>query len=195
MGISQSKDTETINWQNINTNDMSSTIPNLHGISKEARELVSKLNLPEISENNSEFNIDNVFKPNTNQVQQQNISEENSSSPFISSEMYNYLLNKYNDNKVEMTGGAPKKVESEENSTSSSSEVESSSDVQESKKKDKQSKKIKNSAKSSENYLSYVSSSAHTGGSMSEAEESLQNENQYSISSVNTSDINMITED
>jgi len=194
MGISQSKDTETINWQNINTNDMSSTIPNLHGISKEARELVSKLNLPEISENNSEFNIDNVFKPNTNQVQQQNISEENSSSPFISSEMYNYLLNKYNDKKVEMTGGAPKKVESEENSTSSSSEVESSSDVQESKKKDKQSKKIKNSAKSSENYLSYVSSSAHTGGSMSEAEESVQNENQYSISSVNTSDINMISE-
>ena len=42
-----------------------------------------------------------------------------------------------------------------------------------------------------EEYLSYVSSSAHTGGSLTE---SVANENNYTISTVNTSDINMISE-
>ena len=62
MGLSQSKNMEeTINWDNIKTNDMSSTIPNLTGISKEAKELISKLNLPKLSDTNSEFNSNNII--------------------------------------------------------------------------------------------------------------------------------------
>ena len=45
--------------------------------------------------------------------------------------------------------------------------------------------------KCSETFLSYLSSSAHTGGSISET---IPNENNYSISSVNTSDLNMISD-
>jgi len=180
MGLSQSKDTETINWQNIKTDDMSSTIPNISGISKEAKDLISKLNLPEISDNNSEFDAKKVMITNDEH-------DDATSSPFISSEMYNYLINKYNNNKNNMTGGAAKNQEEEANTSSTDSDDEFSE------KKEKNTKKVKKTlkGKSSDNYLSYVSSSAHTGGSDAD---SVTNENQYSISSVNTSDINMISE-
>ena len=55
----------------------------------------------------------------------------------------------------------------------------------------KASKKGNKSFRGSDNYLSYISSSAHTGGGVTDT---IQNENNYTISSVNTSDINMISE-
>ena len=61
MGISQSKNSDTINWNNVKTNDFSSTLPNMMGISSEAKELINKLNLPELSENISS-DIDNIFE-------------------------------------------------------------------------------------------------------------------------------------
>jgi len=54
-------------------------------------------------------------------------------------------------------------------------------------------KKAKKTSKKAKkiNKISYTSSSAHTGRSLTE---SIENENNYTISSVNTSDINMISE-
>ena len=98
MGKNYSKESETINWNNIKTNEMSSTIPNMNGISIEAKELISRLNLPEISESKSEFNVDTIFKSNSLQNTNKKIyqmSEIDNSSPFISSEMYNNLFRKY----------------------------------------------------------------------------------------------------
>lgn len=252
MGISQSMNTETINWNNVNTDDMSSTLPNLNKISDEAKQLITKLNLPGISDNNSEFDANFIFNEefneqnneqsnsifNTNNQDGGSDHEENNTSPFITSEMYNYIINKYNTNTNDvMTGGASKKGKkmiggtsdddnsSETSSTSSSADL-SSSESSESTikgKKDKKEKKGKESVthelsspegeeaiadrfegkkkrvskakkgkksyKGSENYLSYVSSSAHT-----DEYKSVKNENNYSISSVNTSDINMISD-
>ena len=243
MGLTHSRDTDTINWNNIKTNDMSSTIPNLNGISFEAKQLLSKLNLPEISETNSEFNSNLIFNKNDDEISKELSEKDNAvSSPFISSEMYNYLVNKYNKN-GNMVGGATKD-DDDTSETSSSSDIENEdedenedepepepepeSELKPKKvKKEKKEKKVKNNKevksqnkveqvdeteennssnndnyegkknkkskmyKGSETYLSYLSSSAHTGGSISET---IPNENNYSISSVNTSDLNMISD-
>ena len=248
MGQNNSRQSETINWNQIKTNEMSSTIPNMDGISVEARELISRLNLPEISESNTEFDISNVFSNeviNNNNIEKQ-ATEFDATSPFISSEMYNYLVNKHNNgtnnnnninNNINMLGGGKIDEDSETSATSSSlssSDLESSpSETDEKhvkkekkhnkkehdkkekevvgesvqmetenhegwgkKKNNKSKKNIKNKSNKisytgTEDYLSYVSSSAHTGGSLTE---SVANENNYTISTVNTSDINMISE-
>jgi hypothetical protein len=239
MGQNNSRASETINWNQIKTNEMSSTIPNMDGISNEARELVSRLNLPEISESNSEFNINSIVQLDSQQNINNNDTEIDNAvtSPFISSEMYNYLVNKYNNNSIKdtvnMTGGGKIEEDSETSATSSSlssSDLKSSPSETDDKpikkqhkkekhvspkktensvteetdnhegwgnKKNKKAKKskTKSSKKSSytgnDEYLSYVSSSAHTGGSLTE---SVANENNYTVSTVNTSDINMISE-
>jgi hypothetical protein len=279
MGQNNSKQSDTINWNQIKTNEMSSTIPNMNGISIEAKELISRLNLPEISDSNSEFNVNNIFTNEINNELPQN--DFDAASPFISSEMYNYLVNKYNttntnntnDTNINMVGGAEKldedSVTSATSSSLSSSDLKSSSSEtddkenkqkvnkqkdnkqKDNKQKDNKQKEVsesepesepesesdkqevpksnnhkgfnkeKNKAKSTkakstkakttkakitkskatkskkssytgtEEYLSYISSSAHTGGSLTQ---SIANENNYTISTVNTSDINMISE-
>ena len=147
MGQTNSRESETINWNQINTNEMSSTIPDINGISIEAKELISRLNLPDISESNSEFNVDNIFK--TTEVKNNNIehplTEIDHTSPFISTEMYNYLINKTteeNNINIEnnMVGGGKINEDSETSSTSSSlssSNLTSSSSNNKKKKKTK----------------------------------------------------------
>ena len=215
MGQNNSRESDTINWNQINTNEMSSTIPNMNNISVEAKELISRLTLPEISESNSEFNSNNIFTNNVNNFNEQKATEYDVTSPFISSEMYNYLVNKHNN--TNMLGGAPTNDgdDSETSATSSSLSESSPSETDEKPKKNKNKKKTdlpselseknnhegkkkkklktnkKKSYRGTEEYLSYVSSSAHTGGSLTET---VANENNYTISTVNTSDINMISE-
>ena len=76
--------------------------------------------------------------------------------------------------------------------SSSSEKVKSVNHEGKNKKKPKPNKTNKAKLyRGTEEYLSYVSSSAHTGGSVTE---SIANENNYTISTVNTSDINMISE-
>jgi hypothetical protein len=252
MGISQSKNnSDTINWNNIHTDDMNSSIPGMNGgLSNDAKLLLAKITLPEISETNSinEFDLNNILDDkNTNTKNYTNLknNEDLTASPFISSEMYNYLLNKNKNNNI-LKGGANDENFNEEIDTSSTSSTSSDSEnisehtefnesesIKKKPKKDKKDKKnkkdkkdkdkniekivqdiddkeydidenveiykgkrstknsYKNKIKESENYLSYVSSSAHTGKSVSE---SILNENNYTISSINTSDINMISE-
>jgi hypothetical protein len=258
MGQNNSRQSETINWNQIKTNDMSSTIPNLNGISREAQELISRLNLPEVSESNSEFNTNNILNINNslnlNKNNKELISDENDvSSPFISSEMYNYIVNKYNNKSSNgnMVGGGAEDMEDDSSTSATSSSLSSnalkssSSETNEKPKKKEHKKKeiehkkkehkkkeidesdeevseeseVVSEEKSEEEekysgwkrqkakatkgkskpkanytgseYLSYVSSSAHTGGSLTE---SVANENNYTISTVRTSDINMISE-
>jgi len=214
MGASNSlPQTETINWKNIKTDQISSTIPNLNGISVEANKLVEKLNLPEISDSSSELNNIFLIKINKPNPVNNNLSENNfsSTSPFISSEMYNYVMDKYKNQN--MVGGAHEKnsLEDDSETTSTSSSDSKSSDSDKStpvKKASKQAKgnfkqakgkttskvdKKKISKKGTEDFMDYMSSSAHTGGSITD-NSSIENENNLSISSVRTSQLNLISE-
>jgi hypothetical protein len=217
MGASNSlPQSETINWKNIKTDQVSSTIPNLNGISVEANKLVEKLNLPEISDSSSELNDIFLTKINKSNSVNNNLSENNfsSTSPFISSEMYNYVMDKYKNQN--MVGGAHEKNsledDSETTSTSSSNSKSSDSDkstpIKKESKSNKQAKgnnkqakgktnskvdKKKISKKGTEDFMDYMSSSAHTGGSITD-NSSIENENNLSISSVRTSQLNLISE-
>lgn len=222
MGASNSlPQSETINWKNIKTDQVSSTIPNLNGISVEANKLVERLNLPEISDSSSELNDIFLTKINKSNSVNNNLSENNfsSTSPFISSEMYNYVMDKYKNQN--MVGGAHEKNsledDSETTSTSSSDSNSSASDkstpvTKFKPKSEKQAKgnsnkyakgkitktsskvdKRKISKKGTEDFMDYMSSSAHTGGSITN-NSSIENENNLSISSVRTSQLNLVSE-
>jgi hypothetical protein len=267
MGLSNSKqnfdenktENQTINWNNLNTDDMSANMHDVNGFSFESNELVKKLEnnnyyetddllhkkieFLQFSDESSDFNslldqiggstfnnvtennevienkldqvienkLDQVIENKLDQVGGNNEVSENSfssSSPFISSEMYNYIINKYQ-NQSNMVGGASKKSKDEDSDTSSTSSASSESKsvvkekpkskVYDTKKVLKGNKNIKQNNKNikqskvNKDTLSYVSSSAHTGGSVSDS--SISNENKISISSsVRTSQINLISE-
>lgn len=263
MGLSNSKqnfdenktENQTINWNNLNTDDMSPNMHDFNGFSFESNELVKKLEnnnynesddslhkkieFLQSSDESSDFNnlLDQIGGSTFNNITENNEVIENkldqvggnnevsensfsSSSPFISSEMYNYIINKYQ-NQSNMVGGASKKSKDEDSdtsSTSSASSSESKSEVVKEKPKSKSKSKPKvydtekvlngnkkvlsgnknvkqnnKNIKQSKDTLSYVSSSAHTGGSVSDS--SISNENKISISSsVRTSQINLISE-
>jgi len=222
---------DTIHWNNLKTEDMSSVNHNLRGgLSVEAKELIKNLNLNFNNRQDTEipsFNF-NTFLNKKFNIENNNNFED---SPFISSENYN-----------KMFGGAPKKnskknskkdskkwkgknEDEDDLSTSSTddnkvdliSDVEHKKEHKKEKKEHKKEKKVVESESESDSdlksesdnetdhtggsrklkktfskndeYLSYVSSSAHTGGG------SISNENEYLISSINTSDINLISED
>jgi len=196
--------TETINWKNINTNDMSE-IPNLYGISAEANKLVEQLNLPPLSESTSNStNIDNYFLSKVNNSTNNQLSENlSSTSPFISSEMYNFVMDKYqkqhniNGSKNSMIGGSKNSLDDDSDTSSTSSSKSSESEkkpVHKEKNKSAKNKIVnrKVQKKATEDFMEYLSSSAHTGGSITES--SVLNENTISVSSVRTSQINLISE-
>ncbi len=223
MGASGSKpDTETINWNNIKTENMSSSIPNFNGLSNDAKKLIASLNIPAITESpTSEFTVSHILdKISTNlnhddqkkfnqlldQVSSQTQDEElSATSPFISSEMYDYLIK----NSEEQKGGAKKSKskskpktkrggaklddDSDTSSTSSDSEMEDLLDSTEEdimkekakkdkKKHDKDNKHHKEESDSelSGGELSYLSSSAHTDGDYSDSQSNNHNGNSES---------------
>lgn len=209
MGASNSlPQSETINWKNLKTEQISD-IPNLYGISDEANKLVQKINVPELSESSSS-DLDNLFLSkinNTQTVSANNQATENfsSTSPFISSEMYKYVMNKYQ--QQNMVGGAANELEDDSATTSTSSSSDSSKSSSSSsstptpkepakgrgKGKKTGVKKSKPAKKNTEAFIDYVSSSAHTGGSITD-NSSVANENNITVSSVRTSQINLISE-
>lgn len=115
MGLSQSRD--TINWDNIETDHMSSDVPNLafndgdaceliRKIQKTANnnteELISWLNTDDVTNGNSDFNIftnvnlyvdEDIKDCNCNNNKNDTFSD---TSPFISSDIYNMILNDSN---------------------------------------------------------------------------------------------------
>ena len=201
MGIASSKNnSESLNWDKINTESMSSTVPNLNTINKDAQKLVSNLNIENnIDLEQTESDNENIFtwirkldEPHANNQNSQVVNNESDgfsdTSPFISSDMYKYLMNNnssetsaQNENQV---GGA------KDSSTSSTSSSQK-------KKTTKRSKYTESSEELSGGNLSYISSSAHTEHSSSEEYEktSISQNNNMLTSSVNTSDINLISED
>jgi hypothetical protein len=277
MGALNSKNnSDTINWDNIKTDNISSSLPNFNGLSSDAKQLIASLNIPAITDTQtSEFTVNHLLDTiNTNlndsdqkkfnglleQVSSRTQSDDLSdTSPFISPEMYKDLVNsKTSTENNAQKGGAKKSKshkknkkggwslndnDSDTSSTSSDSdlndlidsteeEIINNKNAKKNKKSKESSKKVDTESEMSGGELSYLSSSAHTGGDFSDSDNanntvlSMQSSNQttsestqissqdhtsnHSVSdenrdmemertsansnSVNTSDINMVSD-
>ena len=225
-------DTETINWNNLKTENMSSAhIGGFTGLSNEAKQLISSFNVTDVmSSEASEYNLNSILgkiNSNLSQDDQQKFEqiltkesgvsgeELSATSPFVSSDMYDYFVKK------DQAGGANQKmhraIEGDDSSTSSTSDSDDEdllttpeSDVKPKKQKqhNKQKQHKTRSQQSTEteddDNLSYLSSSAHTGGEFSSEDEESESENvnrrrhkskhesSSDDNSVNTSDINYV---
>jgi hypothetical protein len=115
MGITSSKQaggSETINWKGVNTENISTTLNGVNGLSNQAKELILNISNNNTDTNTqTEINFDHIFqninerlgvsdKQKLNKVLGTDYFSE--TSPFISSEMYSNMMNK-------QTGGAKKK--------------------------------------------------------------------------------------
>lgn len=224
MGSSKSKENTDTKWNNMKTEDISSYIPHLNSLSKDAKKLISNLTIPTFSETEgSEFDIDKFIgninnklgsndKKAFNKIIDEMSSEVSATSPFISSDVYKNMLNSTtsSDQPAKQTGGKRqikkskgKKMrggmdDSDTSSTdsdlddmsdSSDSDLDSSSDKK--KKKDKHQAKHTESSQNGGSDLSYLSSSANTDSNKSVTDE---NGLQSTSISVNTEDINMVSE-
>lgn len=146
-------DTDTINWNGIKTENVSSPDRRFNRISNEAKQIVDSLNIPTLNDpETSEFTVNYFFdKPKPTEIKKnkfskildqlsQTTSEElSNTSSFISSEMYDYLFNNKNiepkkkiqqggSNKVKKSiyqkkGGAKDDDSSSTSSTSSASDL------------------------------------------------------------------------
>lgn len=205
MGQSHSKNnSETIDWKKIKTENISSTMPNFNGLSNDAKNLIASLNIPEITESQtSEFTVNHILDTISNnlnnddqkkfnqlleQVSSQTANENDLSatSPFISSEMYNYLIK---NDEIQKGGGKKKKYhkkggaklddDSDTSTTSSDSSMEEllystedeirrhKENKNKNKNKNKHNKRKDSDTELSGGELSYLSSSAHTEGEYS----------------------------
>ena len=214
MGIASSKNnSESLNWDKINTESMSTTVPNLNNISKDAQDLISNLNINNnVDFENTESDNDNLFTwIKTIGEEKKDSREDNDTaatfsdtSAFISSDMYKYLMNKNTESATSnnQVGGGIQ----EDSSTSSTS----SSPAKKNKNSRKNKKYTATSSSMSGGDLSYLSSSAHTEHSNSEshviATENYESSsdsnlntsisvgnNKMLTSSINTSDINLVS--
>ena len=205
MGIASSKNnSESLNWDKINTESMSSTVPNLNTINKDAQKLVSNLNIEQnIDLEQTESENENIFtwirkldEPE-NQTQTIKVVENNrnnsedfsDTSPFISSDMYKYLMNNNSSETSAQTGNQVGGAKDSSTSSTSSSQKKTST-----KRRYTESSDVLSGGN-----LSYISSSAHTEHNSSDEYEatsvSASVNNNMLTSSVNTSDINLISED
>lgn len=228
MGNTFTRDTnDTIHWNSLKTENLSGGNDNTYSsMSQDSKLLLNRLelNLPKIENNSEEMSdIDNIFsKPKlsinmkplvggglfnggliseseVNEPVQNNQEDLSATSPFISSEMYNLLMN----NQTQTGGAIVKKsvqkggkIDGDDSSTSSTSSSnmdsdDSSSEESEKKKKTKTKgkKNLKGGKKivsdsSNSNELSYISSSAHTGKSDSVSESASASESVSESASV-----------
>lgn len=224
------QETETIGWNNIKTDNMSSSAhfgkSKFNGLSKEAMNLIATLNVPEVmSSEKSEDNLNSILgriNSNLNANDQQKFEqlltkesgvsgeELSATSPFVSSDMYDYFVKK--EQEQEQKGGA--KNNSSTSSTSDSDLEDDDEDVEElittpeseikpNKKKQHMTRSQLSTDSSDTENLSYLSSSAHTGGEFSteeyaDSEPQQKHKNRKELSesdSVNTSDINYVDDD
>ena len=216
MGVTQSKtesDIDTINWNKIKTENISSSIPNFNGLSSDAQNLIASLNIPQITESQtSEFTVNHIMdkisnnlneddKTKFNQLLEQVSSQtdvENQisdTSPFISSEMYNYLVK---NDQTQKGGGksnnvGSRKIKSKQGGyLSSSAHTEGEYSNSNTGKSSSESSTTKISDKSSDK--SSVESSSETQSSVKQSSVTDQNGMQSTSISVNTEDINMVSD-
>ena len=233
---------DSINWKDIKTSDMSSEIKFNRTSRPKVEQLVNTLN-----KNRNEYNNDIIFSDtlenifnnkyltnesaNVNQLnhfmEQQNTKPTNNiedslsdTSPFISSEMYQYIVNSNGNkinNQVNKQQGGGKKDNDSSTSTSSSSknikggrinrvEINSAESMPTSSSYtgNNNNSEISNLQTSSESNIDtvdnvdYVSSSAHTNGEYSQIQSNSANstsqsvQGKYMSESLHTSDIKMV---
>lgn len=233
MGNKISNSTDTIGFQNTNINNYSSTLPGNFKITKEINQVIDNIPLSNLdslknnqqtggNDNLSEesLGINDIFKKlEKNEVNNNEISD---TSPFISSDMYNFL----------MKGGAKKssKKSSKNTSKKSSKNTSKKSSKKTSKgasqnmmiddetsltidssdspdKKNKVKESLDDEDDEKDEDIEYESSSAHTNINDNNSDDSDENNASAvllkqntkgkkfkEISSVNTSDIKLITE-
>lgn len=203
MGITASKtNSDSINWDNINTESMSSTVPTLKKISKDAEQLVSNLNVNNnlhLSETDSES--ENLFTwikniDNNNAKEEKSENSFSDTSPFISPDMYRHLMNNSEKNTTSsfnQQGGAIKDDDSSTSSTSSSPRKNKRNQKKNNRKQ--KNKFTESSTVMSGGDLSYISSSAHTDSHDNEESSISVGNNQMLTSSIQTTDINMVSSD
>jgi hypothetical protein len=152
--------TDTIGWNNVNTDVFSPTKQFNNQVSKDVKQLISNLNIPALSETTANSNIFNsifmdggdVNKLLNNVDKQQetklNLSDISDTSIFITSDMYNYFI-KNN----EQQGGSVNNIlddDSDTSTTSTFTEVEeilysSEKEILEKKKRRKEKRQRKHS--------------------------------------------------
>ncbi len=226
MGIFK-KDELLLDFKGVQTEDMSSTIPYMNKLNADAKVLVNQLNPNNNISNNinrkglvlfnesEHYDLYKLFEKSTTLDNNDNNFSE--TSPFISSDVYNQLLNKLKNK--QSGGGKSKHIRSRDEDKDDDESSTTSSESSESDKKNKQIKKMfkKESDEidleeeeveeelSEMSAGSYISSSAHTDGTDSNTDNtnsftssvsSVRNHRNrhHNISdSVNTSDINIIS--
>ena len=178
MGIFK-KDELVLDFKGVRTEDMSSTVPYMRKLNTDAKVLVNQLN-PKLNYNNKSLVLFNesdnydMYKLFEKSPQTNNDNNFSETSPFISSDVYNQLLNKL---KNKQSGGYRNEDKDEEESSTTSSE---SSESDKKKKKSikkmfkKQDAEIDLEPEEEEEFSemsagSYVSSSAHTDGTETES--------------------------
>ena len=193
MGIFK-KDEMLLDFKGVQTEDMSSTVPYMNKLNYDAKMLVNQLGPHAANATNAmnrkglvlfneseQYDLYKLFeKSNTLNNNDNNFSE---TSPFISSDVYNQLLNKLK-SKNQSGGGKKNVSRAREEDRDDDFEDESSTTSSEESESDKKKKKIKKLFKEKSDEVdleseekddeeefsemsagSYVSSSAHTDGS------------------------------
>jgi len=204
MGLTQSKNnTESINWDNLDTDAMSSTLPAFNKISKDAEHLISQLNVENsvnIDYEDTESDSGNIFTwlksigdedKTTKPEEVANEDNFSDTSPFISSDMYKYLMDKNSEDGTSSIANVQKGGVIKDDSTTSTTSSSNRKD-----KKPKKNNKFTESSVMSGGDLSYISSSAHTENASSDDEVNTSisvGNNRILTSSINTSDINLVS--
>lgn len=113
--------TESINWKNINTDSMTSDEFIKHNNRPKIEQLVQSIKNSAVNSEN-DF-LDQIFENKYLSSQNDNLNENNDSmsdtSPFISSEMYQYIVDKENE-KNNQTGGGKCDLEADSATSTSS---------------------------------------------------------------------------
>jgi hypothetical protein len=194
MGIFK-KDEMMLDFKGVQTDDMSSTVPYMNKLNYDAKMLVNQLG-PYANTNrkglvlfneSEQYDLYKLFEKSTTLDNNDNNFSE--TSPFISSDVYNQLLNKIKSKN--QSGGGKKNVskasKAREEDRDDDFENESSTTSSEESESDKKNKKFKKLFKQKSDEVdleeeeeeeefsemsagSYVSSSAHTDGSESSNE-------------------------
>ncbi len=204
MGLTQSKNnTESINWDNLDTDAMSSTLPVFNKISKDAEHLISQLNVENnvnIDFEDTESESGNIFTwlksigDEDKETKPEEVANEDNfsdTSPFISSDMYKYLMDKNSEDGTSSIANVQKGGVIKDDSTTSTTSSSNRKD-----KKPKKNNKFTESSVMSGGDLSYISSSAHTENASSDDEVNTSisvGNNRILTSSINTSDINLVS--
>ena len=179
---SEKKDDMLLDFGNMNTENMSSTIPYMKNLNANARALVDRLNI-KTHQNTAQFNDTENYDMYKLFEKTQNISNNNNNfsetSPFITSDVYKNLVTN------NMKGGA-NEFDEDENESSSSESIESSEVKPQKGKKDK---KGKHKKASTTEINSLEESSVEIRDDMDNDIDDMEGGSSYESSSAHTDDI------